>query len=130
MPSLQKLFRYGVVGVMGAITHMSTLFALVEWSGIPPLPATVMGFVVALVTSYALNRTWTFQHQGKHLPSMVKYCTVSLIGLLLNMVIIALCTDVLGLWYGWGGATAVVVVALNNFVLNSLWTFAPAKPPP
>lgn len=125
---LRKLIRYGIVGVMGAITHMSTLFALVELGLARPIPATVAGFVLALLTSYLLNRYWTFQHQGAHLPSMAKYCVVSVFGLLLNMGIITLCTDVLGWWYGWGGAIAVVVVAANNFFLNNFWTFAPARP--
>ena len=47
----------------------------------------------------------------------------SLIGLGLNILIIKLFTDFLGLWYGWGAFVAVGAVALNNFLLNNAWTF-------
>ena len=47
----------------------------------------------------------------------------TLIGLGLNILIIKLFTDFLGLWYGWGAFVAVGAVALNNFLLNNAWTF-------
>lgn len=122
-PSVAKLLRYGAVGVLGAATHMSTLFVLVETHSAEPIAATTAGFILALLVSYLANRFWTFGFSGSYWASMIKYCLVSLIGLGLNILIIKLFTDMLGLWYGWGALTAVVAVALNNFLLNNAWTF-------
>ncbi|MBO9680890.1 MAG: GtrA family protein [Acidovorax sp.] len=132
MRALTKLFRYGVVGIIGAVTHMSTLFLLVELHVATPVVATTMGFLLALITSYWINRLWTFGYKGSYWSSMARYGIVSFIGLGLNILIIKLCTDVLGLWYGWGAFAAVVAVALNNFVLNNIWTFShrPSSPSP
>lgn len=123
MPTLSKLLRYGVVGVIGAVAHMSTLFFLVEFDFARPVAASTAGFVLALLISYAMNRIWTFAYAGSYWASLIRYCIVSLTGLGLNLLIIKLFTDVLGLWYGWGAFFAVGVVALNNFVLNNAWTF-------
>lgn len=123
MPSLSKLLRYGVVGVIGAVVHMSTLFLLVELGLTGPVAATTTGFVLALLISYGMNRIWTFGYAGSYWASLIRYCIVSLIGLGLNILIIKLFTDFLGLWYGWGAFVAVGAVALNNFVLNNAWTF-------
>ena len=123
MPSVSKLLRYGAVGILGAVVHMSTLFALVETHSAKPIAATTSGFILALLISYLANRFWTFGFSGSYWASMIKYCVVSLIGLGLNILIIKLFTDVLELWYGWGALTAVVAVALNNFLLNNAWTF-------
>ena len=123
LPPLSRLLRYGVVGVLGAVVHMSTLFLLVEMHLADPVAATTAGFILALLISYLANRFWTFGFSGSYWASMIKYCVVSLIGLGLNILIIKLFTDVLGLWYGWGAMAAVVAVALNNFLLNNAWTF-------
>ncbi|BEP96801.1 hypothetical protein GmRootA79_51850 [Acidovorax sp. A79] len=128
MPKLSKLLRYGVVGVIGAVSHMSTLFLLVEFDFAGPVVATTAGFLVALLISYAMNRIWTFGFTGSYWASLVKYCIVSVIGLGLNILIIKLFTDYLGLWYGWGAFFAVGAVALNNFVLNNAWTFTQKAP--
>lgn len=123
MPSFSKLLRYGVVGVIGAVVHMSTLFLLVELGLAGPVVATTTGFVFALLISYGMNRIWTFGYVGSYWASLIRYCIVSLIGLGLNILIIKLFTDFLGLWYGWGAFVAVGAVALNNFLLNNAWTF-------
>lgn len=117
------MLRYGVVGVIGALVHMSTLFLLVELHVTGPLVATTTGFVLALLISYAMNRMWTFGYAGSYWASLIRYCVVSLVGLGLNILIITLFTDFLGLWYGWGAFVAVGAVAVNNFVLNNAWTF-------
>jgi putative flippase GtrA len=70
-----------------------------------------------------MNRIWTFGYVGSYWASLIRYCIVSLIGLGLNILIIKLFTDFLGLWYGWGAFVAVGAVALNNFLLNNAWTF-------
>ncbi|MBV7427052.1 GtrA family protein [Acidovorax sp. sif0715] len=107
---------------------MSTLFLLVEFDFAGPVVATTAGFLVALLISYAMNRIWTFGFTGSYWASLVKYCIVSVIGLGLNILIIKLFTDYLGLWYGWGAFFAVGAVALNNFVLNNAWTFTQKAP--
>ena len=122
-PALTKVLRYGVVGVMGALVHMSTLFLLVELGVTGHVVATTIGFVLALLISYGVNRIWTFGYSGSYWASLIRYCVVSLIGLGLNILIITLFTDILGLWYGWGAFVAVGAVALNNFILNNAWTF-------
>jgi putative flippase GtrA len=76
-----------------------------------------------LLISYGMNRIWTFGYGGSYWASLIRYCIVSLIGLGLNILIMKLSTDVLGLWYGWGAFLAVGAVALNNFLLNNAWTF-------
>ena len=92
MPSFSKLLRYGVVGVIGAVVHMSTLFLLVELGLTGPVVATTTGFVFALLISYGMNRIWTFGYVGSYWASLIRYCIVSLIGLGLNILIIKLFT--------------------------------------
>jgi len=49
-----------LVGVAASLAHYSVLIALVEGARWAPVPATLIGYVVGGVVSYALNRQHTF----------------------------------------------------------------------
>jgi putative flippase GtrA len=119
-----NLFRYILVGGLGATIHLSILLALVEIAGSEPLPASVIGFLFSLLCSYWLNAIWTFSSpQQEHRKTSVRYIAVAVMGLCLNMFIMFLMVNVLGVWYLAGQGVAAVLVPIHNFLLNFYWTF-------
>lgn len=126
LPYKQKvvpIFRYGVVGILGAFIHICATVALVEWFQLNPVLSSIIGFIVVLIISFFLNKKWTFQVKESNFLQFAKYLTVSLTGLALNTLIMYVTVNVLEWPYLYGMGVMVVAVALCNFSLNQLWTF-------
>jgi putative flippase GtrA len=116
--------RYVVVGLLGAVAHVSTLTLLVEQFRVNPIVGSIAGFLVALSLSYWLNARWTFDHVSKqHRQAIIRYTTVSVVGLCLNTLIMFCLINWFGVWYLIGQLIAAIVVPLHNFALNYYWTF-------
>lgn len=53
-----------------------------------------------------------------------KYVIVSLSGLGINLLIMFLLVNLLGVWYIWAQVIVIIVVPISNFTLNRYWAFA------
>jgi putative flippase GtrA len=120
---IRKITRYAIVGILGTLTHIGILVALVEAFHQEPVFSSTVGFMVALVISYFLNRNWTFQTNLGHSYALTRYVIVSFLGLLLNSGIMYLTVNILGWWYLFGQLTVILLVPASNFWLNSSWSF-------
>jgi len=123
---IRQTFRYAVVGVIGTALHFGTLYALVEGLGMEPVSASAMGFLVALVSSYVLNRHWTFEHRSPAQGAFLRYTAVSIVGLALNTLIMFVGTHLLDFPYMLVQLTVVFVVPAVNYLANHLWAFRDA----
>ena len=120
---LRKLFRYGVVGIVGTPAHYLTLILLVEAGGIEPVYATIVGSAVGALVNYLLNRRYTFKSAKAHLDAGPKFFMVALGTGILNAVLVYLGVDLLDMHYLFVQIVATLIVFLSNFILNSAWTF-------
>ena len=76
--------RFLVVGGIATITHYAILIALVELTGMRAVIATSIGYAVGVVTSFVLNRKYTFKNQSSVAKTFAKYCVIYVIGMGLN----------------------------------------------
>jgi len=123
---VKSTLRYAVVGVIGTILHFGTLYALVEGVSFDPVTASAIGFIVALIASYLLNRHWTFEHRVPRPGAFFRYLLVSVFGLLLNSAIMFTGTHVLEFPYLLVQFTVVFVVPAVNYLANHFWAFRDA----
>jgi putative flippase GtrA len=120
---LSIVIRYGLVGLLGTALHFGSVIALVEGAGLDPVPASALGFVLVLVVSYILNRTWTFRARSGGRRQFAVYSAVSLLGLGLNSAIMFITVHLLQWDYLYGQGLVVAVVPASNYLLNRAWTF-------
>ena len=108
----QQVWRFGAVGAVGFAVDGGLLWALTA-NGIDPYLARAISFPVAVVVTWALNRSWTFrcasQTQSKT-RQFGRYFALQLIGSLSNYVIYAVWISVFG--------TAPAMI-LTGFVIGS-----------
>lgn len=102
------------------------------------LQANTLSFVVAVTNGYLWNSLWTFRGMGaaRRHTQYLKFVAVNLVGYGLNTLIMASMILVLAghvsdnpprpVWYAAKG-TAIVLVAIWNFLANKRWTFAEAR---
>lgn len=117
-----QFIKYGLVGIVGTIIHTGTLVVLVEYCNMSPYLASIMGFTLSLIISYFINLKWTFNNNN-NLSTFLKYITVSLSGLCLNMLIMYIFVDLLSVWYLIAQIVTVIIVPISNFIFNKYWAF-------
>jgi dolichol-phosphate mannosyltransferase len=59
----------------------------------------------------------------------IKFCLVGASGVLVNMGLLWLLTEVVGLFYLVSAAIAIETSIINNFILNDIWTFRDRRAP-
>jgi putative flippase GtrA len=120
--TVSRIARYGVSGVLSALTHLVVGLGASVLFGLPPVPASTVGFAASVAVSYLLQRAWVFRSGVAHTVTGPRFLTVTAAAFGLNTAI---------LWIGvsLGGTYAVVqIVAILlipglNYLLNSRWTF-------
>lgn len=117
-------FRYAVVGVIGTAIDVGSLYVFVDLIHIPVLVATALSFLLAVVNNFVLNKHWTFQNKSSNVQKQfIKFLIVSVIGLLMTELLMALFVYGMGIWYLAAKLFTSAAVMLWNFLANKYWTF-------
>lgn len=129
-PVLRKTFaKFALVGASGVIVNLIALYALTEYAGLHYLLSATLAFLTAATTNYFLNKTWTFRERLGQTPLLkyLKFLTVSLVALLVNLAVLYALVEYLGIWYMTAAAVGIAVTLVVNFVGNKTWTFDSPK---
>ena len=119
-----QFFKFGLVGSSGMVLDFSLTYLAKEKLRWNKYLANSLGFTVACVSNYLLNRFWTFHSADPAIGwQFSKFFLVSLTGLLLNNAIIYLLTDKLKQHFYLSKAVAIGLGFFWNFGLNYLYTF-------
>lgn len=117
-----RLFVYALVGVSGTLAHYLLFVALLSVEA-PVLLASCAGYVLGAMVNYALNYTVTFASRRPHREAAPRFFTVAGLGLLLNLLIVAL----LHQWAAWhplaAQVCATLLCLLATYALNARWSF-------
>lgn len=115
--------RYLLVGLASTATHVGVLALLVELFFADILLATVLAFSASLAVSFLLNYYFAFRANTRVIESFVKFTIVCLTGLSLNVLVMEIFVNRIGMHYGFATLVAIAVVTANNFSLHYFWTF-------
>lgn len=82
----------------------------------------------SILTNFTLNDYFTFRDRRSptlksFLSRLVKFNLVSLAGLALNMGVLWLFTEVLGIYYLLSNLFGIVLATLWNYLVNTWWTW-------
>lgn len=134
----KQFVKFCLIGASSAVIDVSIARQLIDRFGMYWLLANTLSFAVAVTNGYLWNSLWTFRGlgaAGRH-TQYLKFVAVNLVGLGLNILImglmfLALTGHLRGnppkpVWWAAKG-TAIVLVAIWNFLANKRWTFAAAQ---
>lgn len=122
--TLQQLFSYALIGALTNVLGYALYLLLTYLWGAPKLTMTLLYFTGASISFFS-NRRFTFRHDGHIGVTGARYLLVQFAGYLLNLVLLLLFVDWLGLSHQIVQATAIVVVAIFLFVLLRFFVFTP-----
>lgn len=126
----ETFLRYAIVGVLGTLVDLVTLYALTELSGINPKTSywfsifITIAFLAAVINNYVLNRIWTFKSKDQNVSAQfMRFLIVSCGGFGLTQLMMWILVPVLGVHYLLAKALTSISVMIWNFGLNKFWTF-------
>lgn len=121
---LPQLLQFVLVGGSAAATHLAVVGLLVSLSGMPPLWANVLAFLVAFVVSYNGHALLTFSAaQARGWPVVAKFFAVASLSFVANEALYFIALNWLHWHYFWSLAAVLVLVAIGTFVMSKFWAF-------
>ncbi|MCI0723590.1 MAG: GtrA family protein [Acidobacteria bacterium] len=126
---VRESLRFGLVGGLATATHVTIFMCLIAVKDTYPMLANLIAWIMAFVVSFLGHYNWTFREasveRGRSaLQSMPRFLMVSLLGLALNSLVVALVIDVARWPYGAAAALMATLVPLVTFGASKLWAFA------
>lgn len=125
---LIRFLKYCLVGTSGALVNEGLLWILKQFAGLPLLPASAIGIEASIISNFTLNDFLTFG--DRRLPGVFsfikrlgKFNVVCLGGVAINMGVLWLLTNVLGIHYLLSNLIGIVVATLWNYIVNTWWTW-------
>jgi len=123
-----RFMKFAVVGVSGAIVNLGILYLLTEIIGVYYMTSALISVELSIVSNFLLNNFWTWRVKAKPgkiplLIRFIKFQIISTIGLLTNLGILWLLTELAGTYYMFSEIVAIGVVAFWNFLANENWTW-------
>lgn len=120
----RQLLAYILAGGLTAVAHYGVLVALVELAHVDPVPATLAGFVVGAVVSYALNRWMTFDATHSHAQASWRFGLIAIGGFGLTWVLMHLFVTRLGWPYLPMQLVTTGFVMVFSFLGHKFFSFA------
>lgn len=119
-----QLLQFVLVGGTAAATHLAVVGLLVSLSGMPPLWANVLAFLVAFVVSYNGHALLTFSAaRARGWPVVAKFFAVACLSFVANELLYYIALNWLHWHYFWSLAAVLVLVAIGTFVMSKFWAF-------
>jgi putative flippase GtrA len=115
--------KYFASGMTAVGVHFLVMIVLVELFSTPPPIGSFSGFCAGSIVNYYLQYSWTFRSNQSHRLAFIRYTTITLVMLLLNLLVFQLAWKQIGVDYRIAQILATGIVFMANFVINSHYTF-------
>lgn len=120
----EKFLKFCIVGGSGVLVDFGLTYLCKERWKLNKYLANSIGFTTAATTNYILNRIWTFASHNKEIVrEYLSFFIISIIGLLINNLIIWLLNDKIKVNFYLAKVGAIAFVTFWNFIMNYLFTF-------
>jgi putative flippase GtrA len=120
-----RLARFAVVGLANTFIGLSLIFGGKALLGLGDVQANLLGYGVAVLLGFVLNKRWTFEHEGGYARSFTCYLMVLALAYAANIATVLFAIDVLHLNSYVAQALGIVPYALTGYLGGRWFAFAP-----
>ncbi|MCL2764383.1 MAG: GtrA family protein [Treponema sp.] len=123
-----QFIKFGITGGLGTITNLLIFFVLVDLSGFPEIPVSILCFIIAGTQNYLLHHLWSFREYTANTKASLKkwfiFLAGSLIGLVINIsvmytIILFFLLPFKFIAQAFGIAAGMII----NFIISKLFIF-------
>lgn len=121
---ISKFICFSLVGLLGMVIDFVITYICKEYLKWQKYLSNTLGFLVAVCSNFTLNRSWTFESQNPAIgEELVAFIFVSLIGLVINNIVIWLLHKHLNIYFYYAKLVATGITVIWNFFANLCFTF-------
>lgn len=118
-----ELFRYGISGIIAVAVNLGMFYLLSMrmWY----LYASVIAFILSFLTSFTLQKFWTFRNvslERIHIQSSISF-SVACGNLVFNTLSMYVLVGIFGMHYLYAQAMVTLVIAAESFLINKFVVF-------
>ena len=119
-----RFIKFGMVGLLGMAIDFSITWFFKEKLRVNKYIANSLGFSVAVINNFLLNRYWTFENTSNPIAGqLTKFALVSITGLLINNTLLYLLLKGNKRNFYFIKLVVIGLVFFWNYFLNLLFTF-------
>lgn len=130
--TLKQFLVFASIGFLGTLLNITILYLFTEYLGIWYIFSAIAAFTAAMSHNFILNKLITFKEpfNESFLSRYFKFAFVSTCALTVNLFILYMLTEYLGIFYIISQIFAIGAALMINFFGNKKWTFRIRYVPP
>lgn len=120
---IAQFMKFGVVGAIAFVIDFGLLALLTSGFGVNYLVSATISFTVSVIFNYFASFRFVFTHRddmSRHREFII-FVVLSVIGLVINNVLMWACVELLHMFYLVAKIIATVVVTLWNFITRKIF---------
>ncbi len=118
----EQIIKFGIVGFVAFLIDYSVLYILTEFLNFHYLVSATISFIVSLIFNYIASIKWVFDAGKKQtLKEVIIFVILSVIGLLINHIVMFIMVDKIHIHYMITKIFATVIVMIWNFITRKIF---------
>lgn len=119
-----QLVKFACVGLICTTVSYLIFIILFFTTNLNYLLESAIGYIAAIFINYKLNKTWSFQKQGKFFgKEVIKYYFLYAFSLGINLLVFFITTKILTINLLVGNAIAIAIATIVSFLGSKLLIF-------
>ena len=118
-----RLIKFGVVGISGMVIDFGATWLCKEKLKWNKYLSNSIGFTLAVINNFILNRNWTFENTNAVAPQFLRFLLVSLSGLAINNLLLYFFIKKTNRNFYFLKLVTIGIVFLWNYFINLFFTF-------
>ena len=120
---LMQIIKFVIVGGIATIIDFVIFFLLHEILKINTLISNITSFSISVIYNYIASVKWVFDvdKDKNKKEQFIIFIVLSIIGLIINTIIVYICIDVIKMYSIIGKILATAIVMVFNFVTRKLF---------
>lgn len=124
--AIQQLYRYLMVGA-GSNAVGYGIYLLITWLGVAAIQGMTLVYLCACSASFIGNKRWTFEDRTRNRMLLPRFAYMQIVGYFTNLFLLLVLYRHFGLPHQCVQLLAMVVVAIELFLLSKYYVFREAN---
>lgn len=120
---LIQIFKFGIVGVIATIIDWFVFYLANDIFKIHYAISAILSFTVSVIYNYTASVKWVFDvnNEKSKRKQFIEFISFSIVGLLLNDLIMWICVDKFSIYYLLSKIIATAIVMVFNFITRKMF---------